>query len=202
MKEYLEIEGADHPSPEDVAAYISGAIGDADRERIEAHAADCAVCRREFAEVIGALPAKRRTRDWRVWAPALAAAAVIAVVMAHPFRTAVQPEGTSRFRGSEPTAGRGGGAVIGVLAPPDDGAVNPAAVTFVWHAGGVDASYQLTLTDEEGSVVWTLATTDTVAALPDTITLARGSLYHWYVDGLLEDGRRASTGVHSFTTGR
>jgi hypothetical protein len=72
----------------------------------------------------------------------------------------------------------------------------------VWHAAATGASYQLTLTDAEGSVVWTLATTDTMAMLPDTVTLAHASLYHWYVDGLLEDGRRASSGVHSFTTAR
>ncbi len=80
--------------------------------------------------------------------------------------------------------------------------MSPTGITFGWHAGGAGASYQLTLTDDEGSVVWTLATTDTVASLPATVELEHASLYHWYVDGLLEDGRHASSGVHSFFTGR
>jgi hypothetical protein len=80
--------------------------------------------------------------------------------------------------------------------------VNPTGVAFVWHAGGAGASYQLTLTDAEGGVVWNLATTDTVASLPDTVELENAAIYHWYVDGLLEDGRHASSGVHSFITGR
>jgi len=190
-----------HLSAEDVAAYLDGTLGTRERERVEAHAAECKECRSELAEVTRQLRGVRRVPRWRVLAP-LAAAAVIALVVAQPFSTPTRPEGTSRFRGPESTADRQGSVSIGVLAPPSNGTVNPAAVTFVWHAGGAGASYQLTVTDDVGGVVWTLATTDTVAALPDTVTLTRGSRYHWYVDGLFEDGRRASSGVHSFTTAR
>lgn len=200
MSEYTESGG--HLSAEAVAAYLDGTIGDFDRKRVEAHAAECEECRHEIAEVTGALTRVRRTPNWRVWAPAAAAAAVIALLLLNPFWVETGPDSRSRFRGPESIAGREGSVHIRVLAPPDESTVSPADVAFVWHAGGAGASYQLTLTDSEGSVVWTLATTDTAASLPDTIELMHASLYHWYVDGLLEDGRHASSGVHSFTARR
>jgi len=196
------IDEIEHLSAGDVAAYLDGTLEEAERDRVEAHAAECKACRRELTEVARQIRGMRRVPRGLVWAPIAAAAAIIAVLVAQPFGTVTQPERTSRFRGPESTAGRQGGVAIGILAPPSDGTVNPAAVTFVWHAGGAGASYHLTVTNDVGGVVWTLTTTDTVAALPDTVTLARDSRYHWYVDGLFEDGRRASSGVHSFTTAR
>ncbi len=197
MNEYMNSE--EHPSAEDVAAYLDGTIGNLDRKRIEAHAAECEECRREITEVTGTLRRMRRTPNWRVWAPAAAAAAVITFLMLRPLWIETGSDSTSRFRGPESIAGREGSVDIRVLAPADESTVSPADVAFIWHAGGSEASYQLTLTDDEGSVIWTLATTDTVASLPDTVALEHASLYHWYVDGLLEDGRHASSGVHSFT---
>ncbi len=75
-------------------------------------------------------------------------------------------------------------------------------LTFVWGPAGAGASYQLTLTNDEGGVLWELDTTDTIASLPDTIELEPGAVHYWYVDALLEDGSHASSGVHSFTPQR
>lgn len=202
MSEYTENEHGEHQSAEDVAAYLDGTLGDADRERIEAHAAECEECLRELAEVSATVRRMRPTPAWRVWAPAVAAAAAIALLIARPFGMDTVSERTSRLRGSESTAESRGGLTIDVLAPPDNETVAPTAVVFVWHARGVGASYHLTVTDDEGGVVWTLATPDTVARPPDTVVFARDSRHYWYVDGLLEDGRHATSGVHSFTTER
>lgn len=196
------ITSEEHLTAEAIAAYLDGTIGDLERKRVEAHAAECEECRREIVEVTGTLRRMRRTPNWRVWAPAAAAAALIAFLVLRPFWIETGQDSTSRFRGPESIAGREGRVDIRVLAPADESTVSPADVAFIWHAGGAEASYQLTLTDAEGGVVWTLATTDTVASLPDTIALVHASLYHWYVDGLLEDGRQASSGVRSFTTRR
>jgi hypothetical protein len=135
-----------------------------------------------------------------VFVPAVAAAAVIALLVARPFGPETTPDSASRFREPASLADQEDGVEIQIVAPADDEVVSAASLTFVWHAVGTGASYQLTVTDGEGGVVWTLATIDTVAALPDTVTLARASLYYWYVDGLVEDARHASSGVHSFTT--
>jgi hypothetical protein len=190
-----------HLRAEDVAAYLDATVGNRDRERIETHAADCEECRREIAEVSQVLRRLRRTPTWRTWVPVAAAAAIIALLLVRPLWIETGPDSTPRFRGPE-SAGREGTVAIRVLEPRDESTLRSTAIAFVWHAGGAGASYQLTLTDDVGGVVWMLATTDTVALLPDTVSLLPASLYHWYVDGLLEDGRHASSGVHSFTTRR
>jgi hypothetical protein len=200
MNDHRISEG--HPNAEDVAAYVDGIIDGRSRERIEAHAADCEECRREIAEVAQVVQREGRTPSWRLWAPAVAAAAVIGLLMVRPFGTETGPDTTARFRGSGSVEEREGIVAIQVIQPRDGAVLGPTAISFIWHASGTEASYQLTLTDDEGEVVWALTTTDTITALPDTTELANSSSYHWYVDGLLEDGRQANSGVHSFTTAR
>lgn len=193
-------EGAGHPSAEDMAAYVDGRIAGPDRERIEAHAAACPECRREIAEVTAMLARTRRGRRWRILAPA-GAAAVIALLVFGPLAVETGPDSPPRFRGPDSSAGEGP-AQIHVASPPDGGAVGADGLTFVWHSGAPGTSYQLTLTDVEGDVVWTVGTTDTVASLPESIELEPASTYHWYVDAPLEHGRSATSGVHSFITRR
>jgi anti-sigma factor ChrR (cupin superfamily) len=195
-----DIAGVGHPSAEDMAAYLDGRIGEADRERIEAHAAECAECRREIAEVTAMLTETRSARGWRVWAPAAAAAAVVALLVLRPFSVPTESVGAARYRGPASTSARARPADIRTVSPADNAAVGLDGADFVWRSRGPEASYQLTLTDAEGSVIWNVGTTDTVARLPDTIHLAPASTYYWYVDVLLEDGRHATSGVHSFTT--
>jgi hypothetical protein len=191
-----------HPDAEDMAAYLDGRATESARERIEAHAAACPECRREIAEVTAMLWRTREQRRWRVWAPtATAAAAVAALLIFRPFAVDPGPDRQARFRGPDSGVGEGFGE-IRVASPSEEGALDLDGLMFVWHTGAPGASYQLTVTDEEGGVVWTLATTDTVAPLPDAIELEPASTYYWYVDALLEDGGHATTGVHSFTTRR
>jgi hypothetical protein len=191
-----------HLSTDDVAAYLDAAIGDAERERVEEHAASCGECRREIAELTAASRPGREKASWHVWVPAAAAAAIIAVLLVQTFGTLSVPAGSSRLRGPRTTPGAEGAIAIRVIAPPPEGVPASGDIDFVWQAGGEGASYRLTLMDDEGGVIWTLATTDTVAVLPDTIPLDPASRYHWYVDAMLDDGRTASSGVHSFITRR
>lgn len=195
MNEYRP--GQEHPDPEDLAAYLDGRVSDRDGERIEAHAAECPECRREIADVTGTLARLGAARRWRVWAPAAAAAAVLAVLLLGAPRIDDGSDGAVRFRGPDPAAEP---AEILISSPPTDGTVGRDGLAFVWRSTGPDASYQLTLTDGEGAVVWEMETTDTVVSLPDTIDLEPGSAYHWYVDALLRSGWSTTSGVHSFTT--
>lgn len=192
--------GEGHPSAEDMAAYVDGRIVGPDRERVEAHAAACPECRREIAEVTAMLARTRRRKSWQILAPA-AAAAVIALLVLGPHAVKTGPDSLPRFRGPDSGAGAGP-AEIHVASPPDEGVVGSDGLRFVWRSGAPGTSYQLTLTDVEGDVIWTVGTTDTVAALPDTMELKPASTYHWYVDALLEHGRFATSGVHSFLTRR
>ena len=192
-----------HPGAEDMAAYIDERATEADRARIEAHAADCPECRREIAEVTEVLSLTRSARRWRVWVPTAAvAAAVIAFLIFGPLAVETRPDPALRFRGTDSRAFVEGPSRIHVVSPAEAGVLDAGSLSFRWRSAGQGASYRLTLTNGEGGVVWTLATTDTVARLPAGIVLEPASTYHWYVDALLEDGWHATTGVHSFMTGR
>jgi hypothetical protein len=91
---------------------------------------------------------------------------------------------------------------LAAVSPPNDAAVAPDAVTFVWHAAGPDAHYRLTLTEPNGRTAWTAETSDTMLRVPPGIALARDRTYYWYVDALLPDGRSATTGVRRLRTAR
>ncbi len=65
--------------------------------------------------------------------------------------------------------------------------------------GPRNAHYVLTVTDENGDVVWTAETSDTSLVLPRGVDLKSGSRYYWYVDALLDDARSSTTGVREFT---
>lgn len=195
----IDSDVREHPDAEDMAAYLDGQVAEADRARFEEHIVSCPECRREIAEVSAFLTRTRRRRGWRVWAPAAVAAAAVAMLVVGPVLVDTGPADGARFRGPDPV-GEAGAVQIDAASPAEDGAVDSHSLTFAWHPGALAASYRLTLTDREGAVLWTHATTDTVAPLPDTITLEPGATYHWFVDALMEDGRNATSGVHSFMT--
>jgi hypothetical protein len=191
-----------HLSSEEVAAYIDGAISGSDREQIESHLADCEECRRELVEVRTALRQFRRTPDWRIIAPAAVAAAAVIALLALPSLLS-DPDSARdvRVRGPDESVRREGVPLIAVVNPLDGSTIEMTeGLVFHWRAPAADASYQLTLGDDAGEVVWTLSTTDTLVTLPESVRLGPGSIYYWYVDALLPDGRSATTEVLQFMT--
>jgi hypothetical protein len=191
-----------HLSSEDIAAYIDGAVSDAGREQLESHLAECEECRRELVEVKATLRRVRRTPDWRIITPAaVAAAAVIALLTLPPLLSDSDSARDTRMRGPDEAVRRESVPLIAVVSPQDESTIEiTEAPEFHWRAPAADASYQLTLSDDVGGIVWTLSTTDTLVTLPDSVMLEPGSIYYWYVDALLADGRSATTEVLQFMT--
>lgn len=179
-----------HPDSNRLAAYAERRLSPAERVAVEDHLADCAECRQDVTVAALVLGGERRRRFWRTAAP-LAAAAVVVVALLPRGEPAATPE---RYR---PGAPREGVTTIRAWTP-ESGPKPRDSLRFVWGPVGASTLYRVTITDAGGGIAWTASTEDTVAGMPDSVRLEPGRRYHWYVDALLADGQRATTGLRDF----
>ena len=184
-----------HLSTDEVAGYAEQRLSAEEYAMVETHLAECADCRRDAVAVGLALGRERRRRRWLVGGPigALAAAAIAGLYV----MGATRGVGTldDQLRPGDP---REGVASIAAWSPLPEQAVRRDALRFVWGADGSGALYRLTVTDGAGATLWSGTTGDTVTTLPDSVRFAPDGRYHWYVDVLLSDGTRATTGLREF----
>lgn len=189
----------DHLDSDLVAAYAERRLDIEERTRVEAHAAECAECRRVLTQVSVELAGLRRRRRLRLVVPA-AAAATVAVLLLGVGRNRLPDPGEDSVRPAANAADES--LSLPVHQPAPGSAVPRTALRFIWGADGRDALYDLTLADSSGLVVWSSRTADTVLALPDSIVMVPGARYYWWTDALRADGRIASTGSHEFVLER
>lgn len=188
-----------HLTNGEIAAYLDHKLSAADQARVEGHLAECEPCRAEVLEVAGLLESLPRRTRWYVAGPAAAAVAA-AVVLFLMFRPGeISGPRPPVMRGDQAPAGEAT-ASIEVVTPAAGQTISPESLVFTWRAAGTDAHYRLTLTDEDGDIVWSTALSDTSYVLPPELVLQRGRVYFWYADALLPDGRSVTTGVREFRT--
>lgn len=188
-----------HLSSEDVAAYLSRAVSEEERQRIESHLATCGACCDEIV-ALGHDLSESRARWPMAVRVGLAAAAVLAgVLLLGPRLGLFFSDQEPAFRGSQAALETALRPSIQALAPGSGSAVARDSVLFVWRPAAADAFYSLTLTDREGGLIWRGNTRDTLLALDPDVRLDQGEQYYWYVDALLDGGESPTTGVHRFT---
>ncbi len=172
----------EHMKDVEMAAYVDRRLYGADRERVEAHLADCAECRKELRDVRSILRHAARPRRLLVGAGLLAAAASLLLIL----RPAVV----------DPVRGGGTPSALTAYGPTGDAAL--ASLRFVWGAAPGAAAYRLTVSGADGVPVWSGSVPDTVMALPDSVSLRVDQGYVWIADALMNDGSTRSTGLHEF----
>jgi hypothetical protein len=152
-----------------------------ERLRTLDHAMGCARCRDEF-ELLRSVTVAAETRPaWRS-ARVLALAASVALLVGVGLAYRALTRG-----GTEPDVFRGPGDEIGLVAPI--GAVPAEArLTFVWHAQRDAMQYRLEVLDAEGAAVFSTTTRDTSVTAPESLRLAPGARYRWWVRATLRDG--------------
>jgi len=188
--EERDVTDPQHLTPAIIAAYLAQEASPEEHRIAQEHLLTCPECRRDMdeAQVLGA---EREPRRWAPVAIPAAAAAIVLFLLVPGLR-----------RPSEPVAVRGpateGVPQFAAVTPADGSTVFGDSVSFVWRSEGPTAHYVLTVTDENGDVVWTAPTSDTTLAPPRGVGLAVGRRYYWYVDALLENARSSTTGVHEF----
>jgi hypothetical protein len=200
-----------HLTEGDLAGYLDRDLSDTERQRVERHLDVCDPCREELVAVAGLLdgphaeavgteptpvarPRPSRSRSWRgpLGLIGLAAAAAIAgLLLVVPASEQLVHDGQDRER-----IGPEGVPSLRTHVPSDGGVVDPGALHFVWADHAAD-SYRLTMTAEDGGLVWSVTLADTMAVPPDTLQLEPGARFFWYVDAM-SAGVVARSGVRSF----
>jgi len=179
-----------HPSDDEIAAYLSGGLTAAEREGLEAHLASCRACRTEVTSARRLLRSQPKGRR-RILAASFAAAAVLAVVLLAPLKSPGPPVDPYR-------EGRSDGApALRAVGPADGSTVRRDSLRFTWRSEPGDLLFRLTVATSTGDAVWTRDTHDTTLVLPDTLRLAPGARYLWYVDALDPAGLSLTTGPRS-----
>ena len=191
----------EHPAVHDLAAYLEHRLDDASRRRIEAHLVECERCRREVIEgehVLRDAPVRRRSAR-RPFA-ALAGLAGLAAAAVALFFVLPRDETSGRApveRAAAPPVAPVTPAIV-VVEPIDSADLAAAPATFVWRPSPGVSLYKFTLTDDQGRVLWSASTRDTVLAPSGSVQLSPTTRYFWYVDALRADGGTVSSGVHAF----
>lgn len=183
-----------HPASEQIAAYLSNALGTDERAAMESHLSRCRACRRQVTSAQALIRTRPRRTPWIIGV----AAAVIAVAFLQPWgRTTNRGDGQAgdveRSRADTFTA-RG----IVSLTPADGDTVVATDARFAWRGRGPDVLYRLSVTDGRGQALWTTETSDTVVALPSTVILEPGRRYFWFVDALGSNAGSWTTGTRAF----
>jgi hypothetical protein len=200
-----------HLTEGELAGYLDRDLSATERASVERHLDGCDECRTELVTVAGLAEgwdardvrsetapgvAERLTRRrWRgpMGLVGLAAAAVLAaLLLVVPGPEPFAEHGLDRERFATE-----GVAPLRTHTPSDGGAVGRDDLRFAWADHGTD-SYRLTITSEDGGLVWSVTLADTLAAPPGSLHLEPGARFFWYVDAM-SAGVVARSTVRSFT---
>ena len=188
----------EHPSGEEVAAYLSGRLSPQDRNDFDSHLADCRPCRQEVTsarELIRSRTPRRRLASVGI----VAVAATIAVVLLSPDWFTRGNDDITRARNDQGTAPVA--EEIRVVAPRN-GAVIARSPAFVWHALPGRTLFRISLTTADGAEIWSGETSDTSIVVPPEVTLEKSRTYLWLIDALDADGQSLTSGTHEFRLAR
>lgn len=211
----LVTHGSDNP-PEavrcldesDVAELVDGSLEPEHRAVLVAHTASCATCRENVAALAQLLaePTIRRELDHlhlkpstvstrrraRRIAGVVAAAAVVALLMPQLSQVGNQD--------ADPTHRAGD---LSLSAPPVPVAplgVADASTRFEWSSTPLADRYEVTLYDDQGTILWQANTTDTIAVLPDSVILVPGASYFWKARARIAFDRWTDSELVEFST--
>ena len=178
-----------HLESGEVAAYLDNGLAPSARSGVEAHLADCDVCRKEVVDVARLVRARPRPR-WYVPAGAVAAA-VAALLLLIPRAGNDRPESPD-YR--EPVIT----TTVAPVAIAPRGVIT-AAERFIWSSVPHADRYQVAVFDDTGRVLWETQTTDTATVLPDSIRFKPGASYDWKVKAQTSWNRWLSSDLTEFS---
>lgn len=183
----------EHPTPEEVAAYLSNALGPDERAAFEAHLSRCRGCRRQVTSAQALLRTRPRPTRWIV----AAAAAILVFALIRPWSLVSLGGPATDVERSGPSVSSTDRSIV-ALRPADGETVVATGVRFAWHSRGQDVVYRLSVTDGRGEAVWAAETPDTSVVLPHSVRLEAGRRYLWLVDALGANAVSWTTGTRAF----
>jgi hypothetical protein len=186
----------EHPSAEDIAAYLSGRLAPASSEALERHLVECAECRQVVTSARRVLRTHRAPKRL-VWMVPSSAAAILLIAIL--IRVPASTVGDEPLRSDSGAAGSESALTIAVVAPRDGEVVQGRPIVFVWRAQNGGPLYRLSLTEASGRQMWSGETTDTTLSLPAEVPVVGGQTYFWSVDALGADGRSLTSRSKRFS---
>jgi hypothetical protein len=183
-----------------IADFVEGRLTSAARAPVVAHLVTCARCRSVVVatgrlvadEAVTSEMPRDEERRWQRWSlpVGLAAAAALLLVLVWP-RSTEYTDPTPGLRDSPPATS---------IAPV---AIAPQASVsrvdrFVWSSVPRVERYRLRLYDDEGKLMWSTATGDTVMRLPTSVSLSGDGRYSWKVEAETESGRWTGSDLVDF----
>jgi hypothetical protein len=182
-----------------IADFVEGRLRQEARAPLVAHLLTCANCRSRVqatgslladSAVTGEIP-KAIDHRWRRWSLPVGIAAAAAILLLVWPRSTEHTDLAPGLRDSTPT-------IIDAPVPIAPRASVTRVDRFLWFGvPGVDR-YRLRLYDNEGALVWTAETAETVAAQPDSIVLAAPGTYFWKIEAQVEWQRWAASDLVEF----
>jgi len=167
-----------------IADFVEGRLGPEVRAPVVAHLLVCSRCR-SVVQATGRLLADRvatatgRQRQWLRWSLPLGIAAAAAVLLLLWPRGSDDAHSTPGLRDTTMTSR--------VTPTPLAPRASVARLNrFVWSSLPGATRYRLRLYDEDGAVLWTRETGDTMLALPDSVVISPRVAYFWKVDAQTE----------------
>jgi hypothetical protein len=217
--------------PEDqvIAEYYDDVLSGAERDTLEHHLADCHFClarlgmlqRLEYdpvapricEDVLATAKALHQGKMRRPkWAPAFAAAAVLAIALgvmyqlypvreigqdALPRTHAVEPSSNLRDTRNIDTVAMG----PRFLSPGEGVSISPAESQFTWTAVPTSLYYQVRIVSDSGDLLWQERVEVTEWKLPAGLQLRQGVDYFVRVDAYLTDAKTLQSNYLLFRLG-
>jgi hypothetical protein len=183
-----------HLTYDEISAYLDGAMSTDHRRRTEGHLETCDDCRREVIasrDALATAPSVRNPRSlpWKRYA--IGAVAGLAVVIGLSIGKRNEAKDTQR----DTPAPRREVSII----TPADGSIVGNDRRLMWHSIATDATYRVTIGDDQAQPVYSTTAQDTSIVIPSSVAMAHGKKFVWYVDAIRPDGVTATSGVRSFT---
>ncbi len=213
------------PSEHEIAAFCSGALGSAERDRIVLHLADCETCAANLAlvsrlrdtESLTATPeltlarARRLTRQGRRqsvrrfsgWAAAAAVVLTLSIVIDSQREQGPASAPGAEGLQSQPTIRIQAPAVTPpqVLAPVSGALVNTNEFVFRWTEIPGSLYYDIHIVSKMGDLVMKERVTGTHWQAPASLAVEPGADYFVRVDAFISDSKTVSSEHVSFKAG-
>jgi hypothetical protein len=103
----------------------------------------------------------------------------------------------TRVRLDEAQVYRGADSPVQLVLPRDE-PVTPQDLRFVWRPVDKARDYTLVVVDTAGNEVYAAVTEDSALVLPDSVALAPGRSYLWWVQAALTDGSTLTAVTEQF----